>query len=397
MQTNIDTRTYSSYTQTQSSSSDSNCDAFRGNAVASEQVTETSYAPQVSRSPNGSSMSRSMATFEQTSGKGGADQSFGFSGTQSQHGAQNAACRRDDRSDRRGNQKNDSRNNQFRNNDNNRCGVQKSNWNNAQTKNEQSHCSSQKTQYGNTQIENDKNQCGGQQGSWSNAQTNNDQSHCSSQKTPCGNTQIENDKNQCGGQQGSWNTSTTQVKTGQSYSGSQKTANSQARADKSKSGSQQNDWTNTQVANNNASIDLGDYDIGLSKSNSSISLTNEKTGDTTQIWGDPHITTDGTTGMFNGSMTFDLPGNTKVTVGTQAQGSVSYADQVTITQGNNAYVVNGLSQNDSNPLTVERSNNGRQLDQQTADGFTLVANRSGTGWIDPQTGVAPTAADFSKA
>ena len=359
MQTNIDTRTYSSYTQTQSSSSDSNCDAFRGNAVASEQVTETSYAPQVSRSPNGSSMSRSMATFEQTSGKGGADQSFGFSGTQSQHGAQNAACRRDDRSDRRGNQKNDSRNNQFRNNDNNRCGVQKSNWNNAQTKNEQS--------------------------------------HCSSQKTPCGNTQIENDKNQCGGQQGSWNTSTTQVKTGQSYSGSQKTANSQARADKSKSGSQQNDWTNTQVANNNASIDLGDYDIGLSKSNSSISLTNEKTGDTTQIWGDPHITTDGTTGMFNGSMTFDLPGNTKVTVGTQAQGSVSYADQVTITQGNNAYVVNGLSQNDSNPLTVERSNNGRQLDQQTADGFTLVANRSGTGWIDPQTGVAPTAADFSKA
>ena len=59
--------------------------------------------------------------------------------------------------------------------------------------------------------------------------------------------------------------------------------------------------------------------------------------------------------------------------------------------------MNGLSQIDSNPLTVERSHDGSQLDRQAPDGYTLVANSTGTGWIDPQTGHAPTAVDFSNA
>ena len=162
-------------------------------------------------------------------------------------------------------------------------------------------------------------------------------------------------------------------------------------------GAHQSNWSNTTVENNKASIDLGRYSLDLNKSNSSILLTNKQTGDTTKIWGDPHITTNGTSGTFNGSLTFALPDHTKVTVGTQAKGSVSYADQLTITQGNKAYVVNGLSQANSNPLTVERTGNGRLLDRMTPDGYTLVANRSGTGWIDPQTGRAPTAADFKNA
>ncbi|WP_168661149.1 DUF1521 domain-containing protein [Paraburkholderia sp. SG-MS1] len=180
--------------------------------------------------------------------------------------------------------------------------------------------------------------------------------------------------------------------------GSQKfeCSNAQVKNNKRNCNDQQSDWCNTQVQNNKASLDIGNYTVDLNKSDSSLLLTNKQTGSTTKISGDPHIDTNGTSGTFKGSLTFDLPGHTKVTVGTQAQGAVSYADQVTITQGNKAYVVNGLSQIDSSPLTVQSSRNGRQLDRQTPDGYTLVANSSGTGWIDPQTGHAPTAADFSK-
>lgn len=155
-------------------------------------------------------------------------------------------------------------------------------------------------------------------------------------------------------------------------------------------------WTSTQ-SGNKASIDLGNYTLDLNKSNSSMLLTNKQTGDTTRVWGDPHIDTNGMSATFNGPVTFNLPDRTKITVGTQAKGSVSYADQLTITNGNRAYTVSGLSQADKSPLSIQTSGNGRQLDRATPDGYSLVASRSGTGWIDPLTGRAPTAEDFSRA
>ncbi|MPW16740.1 DUF1521 domain-containing protein [Paraburkholderia sp. CNPSo 3157] len=161
-------------------------------------------------------------------------------------------------------------------------------------------------------------------------------------------------------------------------------------------GGQNNNWSNTEVKDGKSSIDLGDYKLDLNKKDSSINMTNKQTAETTRIWGDPHIDTNGTSGMFKGPMSFNLPNGTKVTVGTQSQGNVSYADNVTITRGNDAYVVHGLSEKDSNPLTVQHQHNGRQLDAETPDGYSLVSNGKGKGWIDPQTGRAPTAGDFSK-
>jgi hypothetical protein len=163
------------------------------------------------------------------------------------------------------------------------------------------------------------------------------------------------------------------------------------------------DWSNTQVKDNKASVDLGKYTLDFNKSDSSMTMRNKSTGDTTKVWGDPHIdlhdgTANKTSGMFNGPMTFNLPDSTKVTVSTKSGGnaSVSYADQVTITRGNQAYQVSGLSEKNSNPLTVQRSRDGRALDAQTPDGYSLVANRNGSGWIDPKTGKEPTKADFAK-
>ena len=80
------------------------------------------------------------------------------------------------------------------------------------------------------------------------------------------------------------------------------------------------------------------------------------------------------TAMFNGPMTFMLPDNTKVTVGTQPAAnnkSVSYADQVTITRGNQAYQVTGLSEQNKAGLSVQKSRDGRALDAAAPDGYTV--------------------------
>ncbi|MFM0673721.1 DUF1521 domain-containing protein [Paraburkholderia sediminicola] len=151
-------------------------------------------------------------------------------------------------------------------------------------------------------------------------------------------------------------------------------------------------WSNTAVSGNKSSIDLGNYKVNLNKSDSSILLTDKKTGETTKVWGDPHIDSNGKSSMFKGPLTFDLPGGTKMTVGTQGNGNVTYADRLTITNGNNAYQVNGLSEKNSSPLTVQRTGNGRQLDAQTPDGYSIAPNSHGKGWVDAQTGKA---ADFT--
>ncbi|RKF39086.1 DUF1521 domain-containing protein [Paraburkholderia fungorum] len=169
--------------------------------------------------------------------------------------------------------------------------------------------------------------------------------------------------------------------------------------------SNQTQWTNTAVCNDKASINLGNYTLDFNKADSSMVMTNTKSGDTTKIWGDPHLTqhenaANSSTAMFNGPMTFMLPDDTKVTVSTQAAANnknVSFADQVTITHGNQAYQVTGLSEQNKSGLNIQKSNNGRALDAATPDGYTVLAARNGSGWIDPVTGKQPTADNIQKA
>jgi hypothetical protein len=164
-------------------------------------------------------------------------------------------------------------------------------------------------------------------------------------------------------------------------------------------------WTDTGVSGNKASIDLGDYKLDFNKADSSMIMTNAQTGDKTKIWGDPHLTLNensakSTTGMFKGPMSFVMPDNTKVTVGTQPAAnnkSITFSDQVTITRGDQAYQVKGLSEQNKTGLSVEKSRDGNALDAAAPDGYTLEASRDGKGWIDPKTGKAPTAADIAKA
>ncbi|MFL9869824.1 DUF1521 domain-containing protein [Paraburkholderia fungorum] len=164
-------------------------------------------------------------------------------------------------------------------------------------------------------------------------------------------------------------------------------------------------WSNTAVCNDKASINLGNYTLDFNKADSSMVMTNTKSGDATKIWGDPHLTqhanaANSSSAMFNGPMTFMLPDDTKVTVGTQTAANnknVSFADQVTITHGNQAYQVTGLSEQNKSGLNIQKSNNGRALDAATPDGYTVLAARNGSGWIDPVTGKEPTADNIQKA
>ncbi|WP_160147436.1 DUF1521 domain-containing protein [Caballeronia pedi] len=160
-------------------------------------------------------------------------------------------------------------------------------------------------------------------------------------------------------------------------------------------------WSDSGVQGGKSSVDLGNYKLAFDKSNSSMLLTNTQSGDATKIWGDPHIDLHSgagnqQSGMFNGPLTFSLPDDTTVAVGTEpgnGNSGVSYADKVRITQGNRSYVVDGLSEQDSAPLTVRRGD-ASAAGQVPTGGYHLIANPNGSGWINAQTHQEATASDF---
>lgn len=158
----------------------------------------------------------------------------------------------------------------------------------------------------------------------------------------------------------------------------------------------QNNWSSTPVTNGTATLQIGNNTLALDKAKSSMVLTDNKTGQKTTIEGDPHFESNGTSNMFNGPLTLQTSDGTKFTVTPKSDGKVSYANTLQITSPNGqSCVVNGLDQKTSDPLTVQFGHNGRALNAQTPQGLTLADAPGGKGWINTQTGKAPTAADFA--
>jgi len=159
-------------------------------------------------------------------------------------------------------------------------------------------------------------------------------------------------------------------------------------------------WTASTGANGHASIDLGDgYTLQLNENASEISIANANSGETTRIWGDPHVEVNGRHVFdFAGTTTFTLDNGTKITINTEqyaANPDAYVASKVTITKGDQAIVVDGISQNERGDLSINMSNNGRRIDAMTRDGFVLEENASGTGWNSSLTGHAATQADLN--
>lgn len=144
-------------------------------------------------------------------------------------------------------------------------------------------------------------------------------------------------------------------------------------------------WTAQMTGENTAKVDLGDgYKLEINEKNSEMTIFNEKTGERTRIWGDPHVEIDGKQAYdFWGTTTFTLENGTKLTINTeQFQGNPNMyvASQVLITKGDNAIVVDGISQNKLGDLSVTLSNDGKAIDTANRDGFTLHENKTGSGW-----------------
>jgi len=158
-------------------------------------------------------------------------------------------------------------------------------------------------------------------------------------------------------------------------------------------------WTASTGAEGQASIDLGDgYSLQLNENNSSATITDANTGQTTQIWGDPHVNVNGQHQFdFYGTTTFTLPNGTKITVNTQQSQSnpnVYYAESLTITKGSQGMTVTGLSEQTKGDLSITMGQNGYALDNETADGYVLDEKTDGSGWTSAYTGQDATQADL---
>ena len=161
-------------------------------------------------------------------------------------------------------------------------------------------------------------------------------------------------------------------------------------------------WTVKNPGNGTANIDLGKYELQLDEKNSQIKIVNKNNGEVTNIWGDPHIdwNKDGKTDVdFWGKTTFQLEDGTKITIDTEPfknNPNEYVSSEVTVTRGDHAMKITGLSQNELGDLKVEYADRGGQaLDWATTDGFTVRENANGVGWINDDTGKLATQQDFN--
>ncbi|NZA01391.1 DUF1521 domain-containing protein [Ottowia beijingensis] len=160
-------------------------------------------------------------------------------------------------------------------------------------------------------------------------------------------------------------------------------------------------WTVNNPGNGKADIDLGNYKLQLDEKNSQIKIVNKNNGEVTNIWGDPHIdwNKDGKTDAnFWGTTTFQLEDGTKITIDTEPfknNPNECVSSEVTVTRGDHALKITGLSQNKLGDLQVEYADRGGQaLDWATQDGFVVRENPNGEGWLNADTGKLAGQKDF---
>ncbi|TWB93007.1 uncharacterized protein DUF1521 [Bradyrhizobium macuxiense] len=146
-------------------------------------------------------------------------------------------------------------------------------------------------------------------------------------------------------------------------------------------------WTH-EVKDGKATINLGDkYTITADEKDGTWTIRNNETGHVTKVHGDPHVDADGDGKDdfdFKKDMTLQLDDGTKITVNTVDYGDgKSISSKLTITNGDNAMVVEGLGddKDGKDNLKVTQSNAGQTLDQLTPDGSQTI-HEDAQGWVD---------------
>ena len=145
-----------------------------------------------------------------------------------------------------------------------------------------------------------------------------------------------------------------------------------------------------------ATLDLGDgYTLRINQANSEIDLVDSNTGNTTTVWGDPHMGMNGNDNQFQfkGNVTLNLPDGTKITLQTtpwQSNPNAYLVQNVIVTRGSQALVVNDMDQNSAaaGKMTVQQYDGAGQLERLlNPDGTELYLNSAGNGWDVLQDGL----------
>ncbi len=97
------------------------------------------------------------------------------------------------------------------------------------------------------------------------------------------------------------------------------------------------------------SVNTGEYTIAGSKNDDgSLTITNNATGQQTEVWGDPHIKVNGkdTADFQKGPLNIQLQDGTTIHIDpTQLQNGVAHIGQVSITKGDQSVEMGGVGQN----------------------------------------------------
>lgn len=129
-----------------------------------------------------------------------------------------------------------------------------------------------------------------------------------------------------------------------------------------------------QLSVNGNTVNTGRYTIAASTDNSgTLTVTDNCTGETFKVWGDPHISTGsgGTADFQHAPATFKLPDGTEITVDPTNNPGVNTINNVTITKGNDAVTMTGFK--GGNIQTTNLPGEGYYLDATTPDGTVLTA------------------------
>jgi hypothetical protein len=155
----------------------------------------------------------------------------------------------------------------------------------------------------------------------------------------------------------------------------------------------------TMPSEGKANIDIGDgYTLSIDEASSEI-VVKDADGNATRVWGDPHVQYNGkNVGDFWGTMTLQLENGTKITINTQKDpngANVTYANQVVVTRGDQALIVDGVSQITKGDLSVSLGGNGYLVDAANDDGLVINENdASKSGWSSDLTGADVSQTDF---
>jgi len=130
--------------------------------------------------------------------------------------------------------------------------------------------------------------------------------------------------------------------------------------------------------NDNYRITAGDNDA--------VTIQNKHTGESYDVWGDPHVNVDGKPAFdFHGTTTLSLEDGTKVTLETTPttnNDGGTQTSRVTITNGDYGAQISGVDSKKTGDLNINETEGwGGMLDAVVDDGVVLQENPAGQGFL----------------